>query len=451
MKTLQRKADQAFAAADSVQTALLPGESAAVFLERSARRRLVCDAAGKKQLLVEEPAFSGFVRLEHEGRELYLNASRLTASSAARLLATGRPLFSLGSPAADGGRPNAHPPARPAGAGAWCTTGDRLDMGAAASRTGALMAAVGSALRPGQVVAGIHVSDILREAVYLDSPGTRLEDQAYGVEITAVVVGEDGSAMVSATRYARTLDDIDPEELGRELALLHMASAAGGQPYTGTSVVLTPSATAALLRALANTVLLNPVVGPAALATSLVDEGPRTDGYGARSFDCEGTTTGTVEFIGRDGRQHTLASRRTTLAGHERRVPAPLTGHAWWNPLKNFPLMTANNVSLTRTAGTTADGLLADERCVVTDARTLGVEEFRSGGQLAFRLLAARATDGVPRAAHTALTVEGSAVDFLTSITQVGDTVSYFPGQISAGGAYLEMDLTRITSKAIGS
>ncbi|WP_151770044.1 metallopeptidase TldD-related protein [Streptomyces abyssomicinicus] len=450
MKVLNRRADQAIAVAETVQAALHPTESAATFLERSARRRLVCDASGKKQLLVEDPAFSGFVRLERDGRELYLNAGQPTVPTAARLLATGRPLFSLGSPAADGGRPHAHP-SRQTAQGDWHTTRDRLDMSAAASRTGALMEAVGEGLRPGQAVAGLHVSDILREAVFLDSGGARLEDQCYGVELTAVVVGEDGSHMVSATRYATALDDIDPVELGRELSVLQTAMGAAGQPFTGTRVVLTPSATAQLLRALVNTILLNPLAHPVPLAASLLDEGPCAAGYGARTFDCEGTPTGSAELVGRDGRQRPVATRKTALADDGPLAAAPLTGHAWWNPLKNFPQPTAGNVRMTPTAGTTARGLLAGERCVVADARTLGVEEFRSGGQLAFRLLAARTVDGVPQEAYAPLSVEGPAIDFLSSVTAVGDDVSYFPGQISAGGAYLEMDLTRITSKAVRS
>ncbi|MER6386542.1 metallopeptidase TldD-related protein [Streptomyces sp. NPDC001250] len=450
MKILHHRADQALATAEAVQSSLRPAETAATFLERTARRRLVCDATGKKQLLIEDPAFSGFVRLERDGQELYLNANQLTEPTAARLLATGRPLFRLGSPAVDGGQPHAHPRAQSAD-GCWHTTPDRLDMASAALRTGELMAAIGAHLSPGQSVAGVHVSDILRESVFLDSSEARLQDQCYGVELTAVVTDEAGTPMVSATRYATALDDIDLAGLGRELSLIHTGMAAGERPFTGTLVVFAPSAVAQVLRALVNTILLNPITHPAPLATSLVDEGPRTVGCGARSFDCEGTATGATELVGRDGRQRTLATRKVVLAEGRPGERTPLTGHAWWNPLKNFPQMTAGNVRLLPTPDTTADALLDGERCVIVDARTLGVEEFRSGGQLAFRLLAARTVDGVPQEACTPMSVEGSAIDFLASVTAVGDTVSYFPGQISAGGAYLEMDISRITSKAMGS
>ncbi|MFD8738145.1 metallopeptidase TldD-related protein [Streptomyces sp. NPDC059618] len=450
MKTLQHRAGQAFAVAEAVQSALRPPESAATFLERTARRRLVCDAAGKKQLLVDEPAFSGFVRLDREGRELYLNAGQLTEPTAGRLLATGRRLFGLGSPAAAVGRAQAHSSAQSAG-GDWHTTRDRLDMADAASRTGELMAAIGAHLLPGQSVAGVHVSDILRESVFLDSAGTRLQDQCYGIELTAVVIGDSGPQMVSATRYATTLDDIDLAGLGRELSLIHAGMGTGEHAFAGSRVVFAPSAVAQLLRALVNTILLNPVAHSAPLVTSLVDEGPCTEGYGGRSFDCEGTATGSTQLVGRDGWQHVLATRKTVLAHTEAPASEPLTGHAWWNPLKNFPQLTAGNVRLTSTPDAMADSLLSGERCVVVDARTLGVEEFRSGGQLAFRLLATRAVDGVPVAAYSPMSVEGSAIDFLSAITAVADTVSYFPGQVSAAGAYLEMDVTPITSKAIPS
>ncbi|MFF9182608.1 metallopeptidase TldD-related protein [Streptomyces misionensis] len=444
MKTLEHRLGQALAVAEAVQSALRPAEHAATFLERTARRRLVCDATGKRQLLVEEPPFSGFVWLERDGRELYLNAGRLTAPSAARLLAAGRPLFHLGSPAADRDRAHAHPaddgPRTPAAG---------LDMARAAERTDELTAAVTAGLLPGQSVAALHVGDVLRESVFLDSATARLQDQCYGVELTAVVTDTAGTHAVSATRYATALDDIDLPGFGRELALLHTGMGTGTHTFTGSRVVFTPSAVAQVLRALVNTILLNPVADPAPLATTLVDEGPRAAGYGAVAFDCEGTATGVTRLVGRDGRQHALATRKTPSRPGE--PQPPLTGHAWWNPLKNFPQTTAGNVRLTPTPDTTADSLLAGERCVVVDARTLGVEEFRSGGQLAFRLLAAQAVDGVPGQACTPMSVEGSAIDFLAAVTAVADTVSYFPGQISAGGAYLEMDITGITSKVMGS
>lgn len=449
MKTLQNRADQALAVAGAVQSALRPGESAATFLERTARRRLVCGADGKKQLQVDEPAFSGFVRLERDGQELYLNAGQLTEPTAPRLLATGRSLFRLGSPAAETAQPHAHRSAR--SGGGLPAPRARLDMGEAAARTGALMAAIGAELRPGQIVAGLHVSDILRESVFQDSSGTRLQDQCYGVELTAVVTDDAGSRVVTTTRYADALDDIDPVGLGRELSLIHTGTGSGGSAGVESRVVFAPSAVAQLLRALVNTILLNPVTRPAPLVTSLVDEGPCPRAYGARTFDCEGTATGTQELVGRDGRQRPLATRKVRTADDGPRDATALTGHAWWNPLKNFPQMTAGNVRLTPTAGTTADALLEGERLVVVDARTLGVEEFRSGGQLAFRLLAARAVNGVAQQACAPVSVEGSAIDFLASVTAVADGVSCFPGQIAAGGTYLEMDLARITSQTIGS
>lgn len=450
MKTLRNRADQAIDTAAAVQSALRPGESAATFLERTARRRLVCGADGKKQLAFEEPAFSGFVRLSRDGRELYLNAGQLTGATAPRLLATGRPLFRLGSPGADEAGPRPYRFARPAGDGTPAER-VRLDMSETAGRAGALMAAVGAGLRPGQIVAGVHVSDILRESVFQDSSGVRLRDECYGVELTAVVSDDTGSRVVTATRYADTVDDIDPAGLGRELSLIHTGVGPAGSAGGESRVVFAPSAVAQLLRALVNTVLLNPVAHPAPLVTSLVDEGPCPHAYGTRTFDCEGTATGTLELVGRDGRQRPLATRKVLPADAADRAGAALTGHAWWNPLKNFPQLTAGNVRLAPTAGTSAEALLEGERLVVVDARTLGVEEFRSGGQLAFRLLAVRAVDGVPQEACAPVSVEGAAIDFLASVTEVADGVSYFPGQTTAGGTYLEMDLNRITSKTMGT
>ncbi|MGW7361937.1 metallopeptidase TldD-related protein [Streptomyces sp. NPDC054841] len=448
MRVLETKTAQGLATAAAVEDSLHDGEHAATFLERTARRRLTVDPAGRKRLFVDDPGFGGFVRLDRDGRELYLNANELSAEGAAGLLASGRHLFHLGSPAPAAERGGAHHPVQAADGG-WETTAERLDMTAAAAGTAAPADAVAARLCPGQVFGSLQISDVLRESVFADSSGTRLWDRCYGVELTAVATSADGTRAVSASRYATGLDGIDPADLGLELSLMETGMAAGERPFEGPRVVFAPSATAQLLRALVNTILLNPVAHPAPLVTSLVDEGPRPDACGARSFDCEGTPTGRTELIGHDGVQRAVATRKAHVGGEDGAAAGSagrLTGHAWWNPLKNFPQLAAGNVRLTPAGA--GDALLSGERCVVVDARTLGVEEFRSGGQLAFRLLAARAVDGVPQEPFRPMSVEGEAIDFLASVTAVGESVSYFPGQFSAGGGYLEMDLTRVTSKA---
>ncbi|MEV7726870.1 metallopeptidase TldD-related protein [Streptomyces sp. NPDC087917] len=443
MRVLETRTARGLATVDAVQGALREGEYAATHVERTARRRLTADQDGRKRLFVDDPGFGGFVRLGRGGRELYLNANDLSERGAAPLLDSGRRFFGLGTPAPVTEAGAAHVVA-PGADGGWETTADRLDMGAAASGAAGLSDALAARLHAGQGVGSLQISDVLRESVYADGSGTRRWERCYGVELTAVATSADGARAVSASRYATGLDGIDPACLGRELSLMESGTGPGERPFEGSRVVFAPTATAQLLRALTQTILLNPVTRPEPLATSLVDEGPRRDAYGARSFDCEGTPTGRTELIGHDGAQRAVVTRKGRAGGG----PADgrsLTGHARWNPLKNFPQPTAGNVRLTPTGG---GDLLAGARCVVVDARTLGVEEFRSGGQLAFRLMAAHVVDGVPQGPFRPMSVEGEAIDFLASVTAVADHVSYFPGQISAGGGYLEMDLTRVTSKA---
>ncbi|MCX4692829.1 metallopeptidase TldD-related protein [Streptomyces sp. NBC_01408] len=446
MRVLENKTAQGLATAAAVEDALHAGEHAATHLERTARRRLTADQDGRKRLFVDEGEFGGFVRLGRDGRELYLNAKELNAQGAAGLLGSGRRFFHLGSAAPAAAHGVAHHRERSADGG-WETTAERLDMGAAAAGAAALSDALAARLHGGQGVGSLQISDVLRESVFADRSGTRLWDRCYGVELTAVATSADGTRAVSASRYATGLDGIDPACLGRELSLMEAGMAPGEQRFEGSRVVFAPSAAAQLLRALTQTVLFNPITSPVALAAALVDEGPRPDAYGARSFDCEGSPTGRTELIGVDGVQRAVATRKAHVGGapDEAGGSGRLTGHAWWNPLKNFPQPTASNIRLTPTGA--GSDLLAGERCVVVDARTLGVEEFRSGGQLAFRLLAARAVDGVPQGSLRPMSVEGGAIDFLASVTAVGDHVSYFPGPIPAGGGYMEMDLTRVTSK----
>ncbi|WP_129593276.1 metallopeptidase TldD-related protein [Streptomyces sp. C] len=447
MRVLETRTAEALATTAAVEAALRTGEHASTHLERTTRRRLTVDPAGRKRLFHDDAGFGGFVRLGHAGRELYLNAGQLSERGTAALLATGRRLFHLGSPLPATERIPAHHRAA-APDGGWQTTTGRLDMASAAAGAADLRDAVAARLGAGQHLGALQICDQLRESVHAHTAAAPAWDQCYGVELTAVATSADGARAVSASRYATGLDAIDPACLGRELSLMETGMGAGERPYEGPRVVFAPTATAQLLRALTSTLLLNPLTRPAPLITSLVDEGPRPDAWGARSFDCEGTATGATALVGPDGVQHTVATRKAHAGGEgaEAATAGLLTGHAWWNPLKNFPQLGAGNVRLTP-AGAGA-GLLDGERCVVVDARTLGVEEFRSGGQLAFRLLAARAVDGVPQEAFRPMSVEGEAIDFLASVTAVGEHVSYFPGQISAGGGYLEMDLSRVTSKA---
>ncbi|GHF58846.1 hypothetical protein GCM10018790_40960 [Kitasatospora xanthocidica] len=448
MRELELRAEAGLAVAAAVEDALEPGEHAATFLDRTARRRLVVDAAGRKRLYIEDGTFGGFVRLGRGGRELYLNAHELAAAGAPALLATGRPLFPAGSPLPARERAELHTPVNADGEG-WESTDSRLDLAAAAPETARLTEAVATGLRPGQTVQGLQLADVLGESVHSTSGGRRRWSRCYGVELTAVAADERSGRIASVTRYAQDLAKLDPAGLGTELALTAagMGTPSGDErELLGNEVVFTPGAAAQLLRAIVSTVLLNPVTRALPLRTALIDDGLAA-GYGAKAFDCEGTPTGRTELITAAGVQRAVATRKAAVGGDG--AEPKLTGHAWWNPLKNFPQLAANNVHL---APTTAGGaLLAGERLVVVDARTLGVEEFRSGGQLAFRLLAVRAVDGVPQEPLRPMTVEGEAIDLLAALTEVGETVSYFPGVFSVGGAYLAMNLSRLTSRSRGT
>ncbi|MEU3608351.1 metallopeptidase TldD-related protein [Streptomyces sp. NPDC035033] len=439
MRELDSRGGEALAVADAVERALRPGEEAFVHLARTARRRLTVDpAGGGRQLRVGQGRFEGYVRLARDGREAYLNAPAPTPATTGRLLEAGRALLPLGTARTPVAEPAPH-------RGGWRNREGRVELEAVAADPAPLLARIAEGAGPGHTVRELTVSEVLSEQVYADSTGPRGESVCRGAEVRAVVTADDGTTTAALSHYAADLERVDAYALGRELALTAAALRPPLRTYGGDGIGFLPSAAAQLLRALAATVLFHPITEPRPLCTAVVDDGRAVDGHGARAFDCEGTATGAMELVTADGVQHSVASRLNVVAGTAGRTARRATGHAAWEARRYQPQPTATNVRLA--PGGDAPDPWSGEHCLVTEVRSLGVEEFRSGGQLAFRLLAVRAVDGVPAGACAPLVVEGEAADFLAALTGVGDTVSYHPGPFSVGGAPLSMDLSRLTAR----
>jgi predicted Zn-dependent protease len=444
MRQLQARTGEALAVADAVEASLLAGERSFTHIARTARRTLGIDPSGTRRLSIQQGKLDGYVLLARHSREVYVCAPDAAADEAARILEAGRAQLPLGRscpPVASG---HVHDPAPAAGDRSGAPTPVGLEP--LAADAGPLLADLAEGAGPGCTLRGLTVSEVLGESVYADSAGARGVSSCHGVEVHAAAADIDGTAVASLSRYALALDRVDPAGLGRELALTVAAFGSAAKSFGGHEVCFTPSAAAQLLRAVVATLLLNPLTDCAELCTAVVDDGRAADGCAARAFDCEGTPTGAMELVTKEGIQQAVATRLTSAAGTGGGRATRLTGHARWDPVRNLPLPAATNVNLE--PGGRPDSPLNGERCVVADVRSLGVEEHRSGGRLAFRLLAVRAADGVPLYAYEPLVVQGEAVDFLTAITGVGETVSYFPGPFSVGGAELSMDLSRLRSKS---
>lgn len=439
MRRLASRREEALTTGRAVEQELRTGEEAFTFLSRQARRDLVIDpAGGPPRLAVQQGRFDGYVRLSRGDRELYLNAPALTADAAARLVDAGRRLLPLGVVRASPAEQILHE-------GEWSNRETRAELEPVALDTSSLLAAVSEGAGPAHTVQALTVSEVLSEQVYTDSAGPRATSLCCGVEVTAHVADDDSGTAARVTRYAAGLEGVDLVALGHEAGLTATALAPAALSYSGYVVDLLPSAAAQLLRALAGALLFNPIGAPGPLPIAVVDDGRAAGGCSARAFDCEGTATGVMELVSRRGEQRTLVARRTRAAGTDHPRSRRLTGHAAWEARRYQPRPSATNVHLTPTD---LDPDLGDgRRCLVTDVRSLGAEEFRSGGQLAFRLRAVRAVDGRPAGTYAPLVVQGEAAHFLAALTGVGRTVSYYPGPFSVGGAALSMDMSRLPAR----
>jgi predicted Zn-dependent protease len=444
VRSLDSRVDEALDVVTEVERALRPGEHADVHLANSPHRTLTLEPDGGRRMAVRGGGLDGYLRLGRDGRELYVSTPGLTAPGVADVLETARSAYPLAAPTPSHHRSPLHE--HPAGEGVfhWENTPERTDLEAVAADAARLTESIGGAAGGAGTLRRVDVVETLGESVFARSGGPRRASRCRGVEVRAVFSDATGTA-VSLSRRAAALDAIDLAGLGRELVLTTAAFAPGRRAFTGDRVVFTPHASAELLRHLVAALLLNPLARRRPWGSAVIDDGRVRDSPAARAFDCEGTPTGRVELVDRDGAQHPIATHLRSVAADGDRTDR-LTGHALWEAGKGFPQINATSVHLA--AGGDLVDPLAGERVVVAHVRGLGVEEHRSGGQLAFRLLLVRAVDGVPREALPPVSVAGGAVDFLAAVRAVGETVTYAPGAVAVGGAHLELSLADLPSRS---
>nr|WP_239091505.1 metallopeptidase TldD-related protein [Streptomyces sp. SID14478] len=433
---MTERASEALALAQHISQAARAAETTHTYLDRQAHRQLTVDTTGAKRLRVDDGGFGGYIRLEQRGREVHLSAPDMNHDSAERLLHAGRFHCAL-TPAIAAERRDGK-----ATAGGWENTSKRLDLSATVHDTDAMLRGLGDSLGADGTVGQLAITDILHEAVFAESGRDPSWSRNYGVEVGATAHSADTSRGITLTRYASTLDAIDLDGLGRELRLRLAATAGATRTWAPATATFTPTASAQILRNLVSTLLLNPLPPHVDMHAALVDEGRAPDAYHAQAFDCEGVATGRRELVSATGKQNHIATRLEHSSENMHEAPNCATGHARWDRTKNFPQMSATNVSLT--ANSDESDLLAGERHVVVDARSLGVEENRSGGHIAFRLMTVRAVDGRPVEPLAPITLNGTVGDFLAAIRHVGPTVTHYPGMFSVAGAYLEMYLPTV-------
>jgi PmbA/TldA metallopeptidase C-terminal domain len=444
MKVLQNRSDEALETADVVKSCLHNGEEAFIYVTRAARRRLSVAGTETKKLTIQQGRFGGYIRLSREGKELYINVPELTAAAVPMLLAAGRAQLSLGSTRKPITTHVLHND-EASGENIWENTTQTIDLESVSADHTPLVAPLYAGLGNGYTIRTLNVSEILSESIYARPGESSGVSRRRGVDLQVMASDDKRDAAVARSRYSAGLGAIDLTALGRELALTIRGFGPATETFRGSEVLFTPFAAAQLLRAVVGTLLLNPLTHQRPLCSALLDDGRAPDGCSSCAFDCEGTPTGAMMLVDRNGVQQATVTRLKLVAGEDAEPAQRLTGHAAWDRLRGRIQLAATNARMEPT-GLHGDPYAGD-RCVVVDVRTLGVEEHRSSGQLAFRLLAVRAVDGSPAGTYEPLSVEGEPGDFLAAVNAVGETVSYYSGPFSVGGAEFSMNLSGLALK----
>ncbi|HEY1619152.1 MAG TPA: hypothetical protein VGG25_16135 [Streptosporangiaceae bacterium] len=261
------------------------------------------------------------------------------------------------------------------------------------------------------------------------------------VEASLLIEARRGLARLRlrASRHAADLGDIPLAEMMTETgwrgaAMLVPAPAAPADGPPG-ELLLTPSVSAAVLGVLAHDVIdrrPGPVPG-LALPCSLADDALAQGSRHSRPFDHEGTPTGESVLLGSDG-----AAGRLTCRGDvpgDPAAPAVLTGNALRGALSSAPEVLPTNVRL---AGARPyalpDGFTGSLGFAIKGE---GVQRFRSGDRIVFRVETVGVSGGAVAARTQVLIFAGTAHDILASVAAVSPPLSYLPGRdYSTAGAW---------------
>jgi predicted Zn-dependent protease len=255
-----------------------------------------------------------------------------------------------------------------------------------------------------------------------------------------------------ASRHAASLGDIPLAEMMTETGWRGAAMLAplSGEPAAAPAgeLLLTPSVSAAVLGVLAHDVIdrrLAPGPGPApgpALPCALADDARAPGSRHSRPFDHEGTPTGESVLLGQDGVPGRLACRGDVPAGPAAQAgrtvqagPTALTGNGLLAAFRAVPEVRPTNVRL---AGARPyvlpDGYTGSLGYAIKGE---GVQRFRSGDRIMFRVETASVSGGTVAGRTPVLTFAGTAHDILASVAAVSPPLTYLPGQgYSAAGAW---------------
>ncbi len=268
-----------------------------------------------------------------------------------------------------------------------------------------------------------------------------------------------------ASRHAASLGDIPLAGMMTETGWRGAAMLApplappSGEPAG--ELLLTPSVSAAVLGVLAHDIIdrrfaPDPAPGPA-LPCALADDARAPGSRHSRPFDHEGTPTGESVLLGQDGAPGRLACRgdapaepavltgRVACRGDAPAEPAVLTGRVLTGPVltgngllaafRSVPEVRPTNVRLAGAAPyALPDGYTGSLGYAI---RGEGVQRFRSGDRIVFRVETASVSGGAVAGRTPMLIFAGTAHDILASVAAVSPPLTYLPGRdYSAAGAW---------------
>jgi predicted Zn-dependent protease len=420
------------------------GEQAEVRTARLIRRkhRVGADKVASSGRLTDPVAT--VLRLAAGGRDAYV----CSGPAAPELMSAARAMLPFGRPYRDGTPLHAEVAGLPGPGGELAEPAGPLRQFREQADTAAAVAAA-------RLGVGIRVLDCTvteTASVEAFAAGSR-QAQSFAcatVEASLLIEVRRGPARLRlrAARHAASLGDIPLAEMMTETGWrgaamlappLALPPGAPGTVQAG-ELLLTPSVSAAVLGVLAHDVIdrraaPDPTPEPA-LPCALADDAHAPGSRHSRPFDHEGTPTGESVLLGQDGAPGRLACRGDAPADPaDPAEPPVLTGNGLLAAFRSVPEVRPTNVRLAGAAPyVLPDGYTGSLGYAI---RGEGVQRFRSGDRIMFRVETASVSGGAVAGRTPMLIFAGTAHDILASVAAVSPPLTYLPGRdYSAAGAW---------------
>lgn len=245
---------------------------------------------------------------------------------------------------------------------------------------------------------------------------------------------QDQSIRMWAVRHTARVQDLDIAGLTCEAAWRASALMAPRRPRPqGATLLFAPRPAASILRVVAQDQLDRRTGGDLGvpLPVVLVDDPHAVGGSHARPFDHEGSPTGPVALLDRQGRRATMTSRGDAAGA--------LTGNALRSVHVATPEPALTNVRVT---GDHLDVPPDFTGLIAYNTRGEGTQGHRAGDRIAFRVDTATVVAGHVVACHEPEPVVATSAELLSRIAAAAPPSCYFPWRdFSTAGSWLRVQV----------